>query len=160
VLNPHSFAGNGVRVSRDVTCRIDIARTGAQVFVDYNAVIYGQAAAFGQCRFAATPYPKTTSSASIDCPSLSSTRSSRMIRGVAPDRKRTPFCSWRSWIHRPKLPTPTLSPGDVVPYDCDFETSMAERSSHFEADKTGANHDTSPGSLRLSDDRFAVSQGS
>jgi len=45
--NPHSFAGNGVRVSRDVTCRIDIARTGAQVFVDYNAVIYGQAAAFG-----------------------------------------------------------------------------------------------------------------
>ena len=48
----------------------------------------------------------------------------------------------------------------VLPDDGDFETSMAQRSGHFEADETGTNHNTPLGSPSLSDDRSAVRQGS
>jgi hypothetical protein len=45
---------------------------------------------------------------------------------------------------------------DLLPYDCDFQSSIAQGRSHFETDETSANHDAALCSLRISNDSVAV----
>src|SRR5579872_1868958 len=157
VLNSYVFAGDRVRISRDVPGCEYILSAGAQTLIHHDAIVNSYAGVFGQRRAWRHAYPQNHHLGFNPC-------SVRQFDAILSNRlRRRPQVEVNTMLFvknlyecaelRTQYP---LQRNFLLPHNGDFQSSIAERSSHFQADETGTDHDAAFCPLSIGNDRSAI----